>query len=89
MNLIPTLIQQTDRRQTPYHIYSPLLKHPIIMLDSPIHHNLPNSILSQLLFLQPQHPQKHISIYINTPPPSITPPIAIYHTIQFIKPKLS
>lgn len=89
MNLIPTVIEQTNRGERAYDIYSRLLKDRIIMLGSAIDDNVANSIVSQLLFLAREDPEKEISLYINSPGGSITAGMAIYDTMQFIKPKVS
>ncbi|MCR3887658.1 ATP-dependent Clp endopeptidase proteolytic subunit ClpP [Bacillus paralicheniformis] len=89
MNLIPTVIEQTNRGERAYDIYSRLLKDSIIMLGSAIDDNVANSIVSQLLFLEAEDPEKDISIYINSPGGSITAGMAIYDTMQFIKPQVS
>lgn len=89
MNLIPTVIEQTNRGERAYDIYSRLLKDRIIMLGSAIDDNVANSIVSQPLFLEAEDPEKDISIYINSPGGSITAGMAIYDTMQFIKPKVS
>jgi len=89
MNLIPTVIEQTNRGERAYDIYSRLLKDRIIMLGSGIDDNVSNSIVSQLLFLAAEDPEKDISIYINSPGGSITAGMAIYDTMQFIKPQVS
>ena len=86
MNLIPTVIEQTNRGERAYDIYSRLLKDRIIMLGSAIDDNVANSIVAQLLFLEAENPEKDISIYINSPGGSITAGMAIYDTMQFIKP---
>ncbi|MER2007179.1 MULTISPECIES: ATP-dependent Clp endopeptidase proteolytic subunit ClpP [unclassified Psychrobacillus] len=86
MNLIPTVIEQTNRGERAYDIYSRLLKDRIIMLGSAIDDNVSNSIVAQLLFLEAEDPEKDISIYINSPGGSITAGMAIYDTMQFIKP---
>ncbi|MCP3741576.1 ATP-dependent Clp endopeptidase proteolytic subunit ClpP [Rossellomorea sp. BNER] len=86
MNLIPTVIEQTNRGERAYDIYSRLLKDRVIMLGSAIDDNVANSIVSQLLFLESDNPEKDISIYINSPGGSITAGMAIYDTIQYIKP---
>ena len=72
MNLIPTVIEQTNRGERAYDIYSRLLKDRIIMLGSGIDDNVANSIVAQLLFLEAENPEKDISIYINSPGGSIT-----------------
>ncbi|RHW38927.1 ATP-dependent Clp endopeptidase proteolytic subunit ClpP [Neobacillus notoginsengisoli] len=86
MNLIPTVIEQTNRGERAYDIYSRLLKDRIIMLGSGIDDHVSNSIVAQLLFLEAENPEKDISIYINSPGGSITAGMAIYDTMQFIKP---
>jgi ATP-dependent Clp protease, protease subunit len=89
MNLIPTVIEQTNRGERAYDIYSRLLKDRIIMLGSGIDDNVANSIVSQLLFLAAEDPEKDISLYINSPGGSITAGMAIYDTMNFIKPQVS
>ena len=89
MNLIPTVIEQTNRGERAYDIYSRLLKDRIIMLGSAIDDNVANSLVSQLLFLESQDPEKDIHIYTNSPGGSITAGMAIYDTMQFIKPQVS
>lgn len=86
MNLIPTVIETTNRGERAYDIYSRLLKDRIIMLGSQIDDNVANSIVSQLLFLQAQNSEKDIYLYINSPGGSVTAGFAIYDTIQHIKP---
>ncbi|CDQ39056.1 MULTISPECIES: ATP-dependent Clp endopeptidase proteolytic subunit ClpP [Virgibacillus] len=89
MNLIPTVIEQTNRGERAYDIYSRLLKDRIIMLGSAIDDNVANSIVAQLLFLEAEDPEKDISLYINSPGGSITAGMAIYDTMQFIKSDVS
>lgn len=86
MNLIPTVIETTNRGERAYDIYSRLLKDRIIMLGSQIDDNVANSIVSQLLFSQAQDSEKDIYLYINSPGGSVTAGFAIYDTIQHIKP---
>ncbi|QIH75402.1 MULTISPECIES: ATP-dependent Clp endopeptidase proteolytic subunit ClpP [Staphylococcaceae] len=86
MNLIPTVIESTNRGERAYDIYSRLLKDRIIMLGSAIDDNVANSIVSQLLFLQAQDAEKDIYLYINSPGGSVTAGMAIYDTMQHIKP---
>lgn len=88
MNLIPTVIEQTSRGERAYDIYSRLLKDRVIMLGSGIDDNVANSIVAQLLFLEAEDPDKDISIYINSPGGSITAGMAIYDTMQFIRPDI-
>jgi len=89
MNLIPTVIEQTTRGERAYDIYSRLLKDRIIILGTPIDDHVANSIVAQLLFLAAEDPEKDISLYINSPGGSITAGMAIYDTMQFIKPDVS
>ena len=89
MNLIPTVIEQTNRGERAYDIYSRLLKDRIIMLGSAIDDNVANSIVAQLLFLETENPEKDIYLYINSPGGSITAGMAIYDTMQYIKPQVS
>jgi len=89
MNLIPTVIEQTNRGERAYDIYSRLLKDRIILLGSAIDDNVANPIVAQLLFLAAEDPEKDISLYINSPGGSITAGMAIYDTMQYIKPKVS
>ncbi|MGD8190606.1 ATP-dependent Clp endopeptidase proteolytic subunit ClpP [Brevibacillus ginsengisoli] len=89
MNLIPTVIEQTNRGERAYDIYSRLLKDRIIFLGTPINDVVANSVVAQLLFLTAEDPEKDISLYINSPGGSITAGMAIYDTMQFIKPDVS
>lgn len=89
MVLIPTVVEQTNRGERAYDIYSRLLKDRIIMLGSGIDDNVANSIVAQLLFLEAEDSNKDISIYINSPGGSITAGMAIYDTMQFIKSDVS
>src|SRR5699024_2009307 len=89
MHLIPTVVEQSNRGESAYDIYSRLLKDRIIMLGSAIDDNVANSIVAQLLFLEAEDPDKDISLYINSPGGSITAGMAIFDTMQFIKPDVS
>jgi ATP-dependent Clp protease protease subunit len=89
MNLIPTVIEQTNRGERAYDIYSRLLKDRIIFLGTPINDVVANSVVAQLLFLQAEDPEKDIQLYINSPGGSITAGMAIYDTMQYIKPDVS
>lgn len=89
MNLVPTVIEQTNRGERAYDIYSRLLKDRIILLGSAIDDNVANSIVAQLLFLEAEDPGKDISLYINSPGGSITAGMAIYDTMNFIKSDVS
>lgn len=85
MNLVPTVIEQSPRGERAYDIYSRLLKDRIIMLGGPIDDNVANSVVSQLLFLDAQDPERDIFLYINSPGGSVTAGLAIYDTMNFIK----
>ncbi|WP_128896113.1 ATP-dependent Clp endopeptidase proteolytic subunit ClpP [Longirhabdus pacifica] len=89
MSLVPMVVEQTNRGERAYDIYSRLLKDRIIFLGSAIDDVVANTIIAQLLFLEADDPEKDISIYINSPGGSITAGMAIYDTMQFIKPNVS
>jgi len=86
MTLIPMVIEMDGRRKTAYDIYSRLLKERIIFLGSAIDDNVANIIIAQLLFLESEDPSKDIFLYINSPGGIITSGLAIYDTMQYIKP---
>lgn len=89
MNYIPYVVEQTSRGERSYDIYSRLLKDRIVFLGSGVNDVVANSIIAQLLFLAAEDPEKDISLYINSPGGSITAGMAIYDTMQFIKPDVS
>lgn len=89
MNLIPTVIEKTQSGERAYDIYSRLLRDRIILLAGPVNDGLANSIIAQLLFLASKDPKKDIQIYINSPGGSVTAGLAIYDTMQYIKPEIS
>jgi len=89
MYLIPTVIEQTSQGERAYDIYSRLLKDRIIFLGRPIDDEVANAIIAQLLFLESQDTAKDISIYINSPGGVVTAGLAIYDTMQYIKPDVS
>jgi ATP-dependent Clp protease protease subunit len=89
MVLIPMVVEQTSRGERAYDIYSRLLKDNVIFLGSPIDDNVSNLIIAQLLFLEAENPEKDISIYINSPGGSITAGLAIYDTMQYVKPDIA
>ncbi|MCF6092636.1 ATP-dependent Clp endopeptidase proteolytic subunit ClpP [Microaerobacter geothermalis] len=89
MNLVPMVVEQSNRGERAYDIYSRLLKDRIIMLGSPIDDNVANVVVAQLLFLAAEDAEKDISLYINSPGGSITAGMAIYDTMQYIKPNVS
>lgn len=87
--LVPMVIETTGRGERAYDIYSRLLKDRIVFIGTPIDDMVANLIIAQMLFLQMEDPDKEISIYINTPGGSVTSGLAIYDTIQFVKPDVS
>ena len=87
--LVPMVIEQTGRTERAYDIYSRLLKDRVIFIGTPIDDNIANVIIAQLLFLQMENPEKDIDIYINTPGGHVTSGLAIYDTMQFIKPDVN
>jgi len=87
--LIPMVIEQTGRGERAFDIYSRLLKDNIIFIGTPIDDNVANVVIAQLLFLAAENPDKDISIYINSPGGSVSAGLAIYDTMQFIKPDIS
>ena len=89
MNLVPYVIEQTNRGERSYDIYSRLLKDRIIFLGTPVNDVVANSIIAQMLFLAADDPDKDISLYINSPGGSITAGMAIFDTMQYIKPDVS
>ncbi len=89
MTLIPMVVEQTGRGERAYDIYSRLLKDRIIFIGTPIDDHLANLVIAQLLFLEAEDPEKDIYIYINSPGGSVTAGMAIYDTMQFIKPDIA
>ncbi|CAM5780143.1 MULTISPECIES: ATP-dependent Clp endopeptidase proteolytic subunit ClpP [Brevibacillus] len=89
MNLIPVVVEQTSYGERSYDIYSRLLKDRIIFLGSAIDDQVANAVVAQMLFLTAEDPEKDIHLYINSPGGSITAGMAIYDTMQFIKPAVS
>src|SRR5260221_1115882 len=89
MPLVPMVVEQTNRGERAYDIYSRLLRDNIIFLGSAIDDNLSNVVIAQLLYLEAEDPEKDISIYINSPGGSVTAGLAIYDTMQFIRPDVS
>ncbi len=85
-SLIPMVVEQTAKGERSYDIYSRLLKDRIVMLDTEVHEHTASLIVSQLLFLESENPDKDISLYINSPGGLVTAGLAIYDTMQFIKP---
>ncbi|MBI2624758.1 MAG: ATP-dependent Clp endopeptidase proteolytic subunit ClpP [Candidatus Nealsonbacteria bacterium] len=89
MNLIPTVIEKSQYGERAYDIYSRLLKERIVFLAGPITDVVANSVIAQLLFLASKDPKKDIQLYINTPGGSVTAGLAIYDTMQYVKPDIS
>jgi ATP-dependent Clp protease protease subunit len=89
MNLIPMVVEQTNRGERAYDIFSRLLKERIIFLGGPIDDNMANLVIAQMLFLQSEDPDKDIFLYINSPGGVVYSGLAIYDTIQYIKPQVA
>jgi ATP-dependent Clp protease protease subunit len=89
MPLVPIVIEQESRGERSYDIYSRLLKDRIIMLNGPVEDNMANLVVAQMLFLESQDSEKDINLYINSPGGLVTAGLAIYDTMQFIKPDVS
>lgn len=89
MSLVPMVVEQTNRGERSYDIYSRLLKDRIIFLSGPIDDDVANLVIAQLLFLSAEDPEKDINLYINSPGGSVTAGMGIYDTMQFIKPDVS
>ncbi|ADL12045.1 ATP-dependent Clp endopeptidase proteolytic subunit ClpP [Acetohalobium arabaticum] len=87
--LVPMVVEQTNRGERSYDIYSRLLKDRIVFIGSPINDEIANLVIAQLLFLEAEDPDKDIYIYINSPGGSVTSALAIYDTMQYIKPDVS
>src|SRR5207253_2968048 len=84
--LVPTVLEQTSRGERAYDIYSRLLRDNIIFLGTPVDDTVANLIIAQLLFLEAEDPEKDIQLYVNSPGGSITSGMAIYDTMQFVRP---
>jgi ATP-dependent Clp protease protease subunit len=89
LNLVPMVVEQSARGERAYDIYSRLLKERVVFLVGPVDDNVANVILAQLLFLESENPDKDINIYINSPGGSVTAGLAVFDTMQFIKPEVS
>ena len=89
LNLVPMVIEQTARGERAYDIYSRLLKERVIFVVGPVEDYMANVVVAQLLFLESENPDKDIHLYINSPGGSVTAGLAIYDTMQFIKPDVS
>lgn len=89
MNLVPMVVEQTSRGERAYDIFSRLLKERIIFVNGQVHDGMSTLIVAQLLHLEAENPSKEISMYINSPGGVVTSGLAIYDTMQYIKPKIS
>jgi ATP-dependent Clp protease, protease subunit len=89
LNLVPMVVEQTARGERAYDIYSRLLKERLVFAVGPVDDNMANVIVAQLLFLESENPDKDISLYINSPGGVVTAGMAIYDTMQFVKPDVS
>ena len=89
MTLVPMVIESTSKGERAYDIYSRLLKERIVMLNGPVEDHMANLIVAQLLFLESENPEKDISLFINSPGGLVTAGLAIYDTMQFIKPDVA
>ncbi|PIV32882.1 MAG: ATP-dependent Clp endopeptidase, proteolytic subunit ClpP [Lysobacterales bacterium CG02_land_8_20_14_3_00_62_12] len=89
LNLVPMVVEQTPRGERAYDIYSRLLKERVIFLVGPVDDFVANVIVAQMLFLESENPDKDISLYINSPGGAVTAGLAIYDTMQFIRPDVS
>lgn len=89
LGLVPMVVEQSGRGERAYDIYSRLLKERLIFMVGPVEDNMANLIVAQLLFLESENPDKDINLYINSPGGSVTAGMAIYDTMQFIKPDVS
>jgi ATP-dependent Clp protease protease subunit len=89
VSLVPIVVEQTGRGERAYDIFSRLLKDRIIMLGAPITDDIANLITAQLLFLESEDPEKDVYLYVNSPGGSVTAGLAIYDTIQYIKPDVA
>lgn len=89
MSLVPIVVEQTNRGERAFDIYSRLLKERIIFIGTPIDDTISSLVIAQMLYLESEDPDKDIYIYINSPGGSVTAGLAIYDTMQYIKPKVS
>ena len=89
MTLVPMVVEQTNRGERAYDIYSRLLRDSIIFIGTPIDDNVANLVTAQLLFLEAEDPERDVSLYINSPGGIVTAGMAIYDTMQFIRPDVS
>jgi len=89
LNLVPMVVEQTSRGERAYDIYSRLLKERVVFLVGPVDDHTANVVVAQMLYLESENPEKDINLYINSPGGSVSAGLAIYDTMQFIKPDVS
>jgi len=89
LNLVPIVVEQTARGERSYDIYSRLLKERVVFIVGEVHDQMANLVVAQLLFLESENPDKDIHLYVNSPGGSVSAGLAIYDTMQFIKPDIS
>ncbi|KPJ79360.1 MAG: Clp protease ClpP [Gammaproteobacteria bacterium SG8_30] len=88
LNLVPVVVEQTSRGERAYDIYSRLLKERVVFIVGPVEDYMANLVVAQLLFLESENPEKDIHLYINSPGGSVSAGLAIYDTMQFVKPDI-
>src|SRR5258707_8298536 len=88
MQLVPMVVEQTNRGERAYDIFSRLLKDNIILIGTPIDDGVANLVIAQMLFLEAEDPEKDVVLYINSPGGSVTAGLAIYDTMQFVRPEV-
>ena len=89
MNLVPMVVEQTNRGERAYDIFSRLLKERIVFITGPVEDGMSSLVVAQLLFLEAENPKKEIAMYINSPGGVVTSGLAIYDTMQFVRPPIS
>ena len=89
MGLVPIVVEQTGRGERAYDIYSRLLKDRIIFIGTPIDDNVANLVIAQMIFLEGEDPDRDINLYIHSPGGTVTAGLAIYDTMQFVKPDVA
>src|SRR6202008_1624744 len=89
LNLVPIVVEQTARGERAYDIYSRLLKERVVFVVGPVDDYMANIVVAQMLFLESENPEKDIALYINSPGGIVSAGLAIYHTMQFVKPDVS
>src|SRR5882724_4387297 len=89
LNLVPMVVEQTARGERAYDIYSRLLKERVIFIVGPVEDHMANLVVAQLMYLESENPDKDVALYINSPGGIVTAGMAIYDTMQFIKPDVT